>query len=487
MQFGERLTDLDELLLRCRDPQSKVFLAEAIACYRAGAYRSAIISTWIAVVFDLIGKFKELALTGDIEAQNAVNDIERMYLSDDFVAALRFERDILKNAREKFQLISFIEEEDLKRLFNDRNRCAHPSLRSLEEPYQPSGELVRSHIYNAVVALLQHPPVQGRKALQSIMETIKSDAFPTQVDRALEQYFNHSPLVRARPTLIKDVVSVLTKDLLLEQLPDAERLREFTALQAVLKMYRQDGERILQEELPKIVRRVIDNTHLSNLIIYLQMIPLAWYALGGPGRDKARYFLEEGGQDDQIAAIIPVALNISVLREVACQRLSKLSDDYLAQLIQQDPQPEYFFSEALKRWERSESFEETKRLTKQFLAPFLSTDLTAEHIIQIIQALSGNSQLYDHFSTLVRIKTQLFPLSSSFLDQTKEAWIQLYDQFSWFLPPDQLLKRPGLTVDQASLLTSIEERYPDVISILTKRAQEKYAQEEHAPDDAWNL
>ena len=79
MQFGERLTDLDKLLLRCRDPQSKVFLAEAIACYRAGAYRAAIISTWIALVFDLISKFKELALTGDVEAQNTVVEIERMY------------------------------------------------------------------------------------------------------------------------------------------------------------------------------------------------------------------------------------------------------------------------------------------------------------------------------------------------------------------------------------------------------------------------
>jgi hypothetical protein len=32
MYFGERLTDLDELLLQCQDPQSKIFLAEAIAC-----------------------------------------------------------------------------------------------------------------------------------------------------------------------------------------------------------------------------------------------------------------------------------------------------------------------------------------------------------------------------------------------------------------------------------------------------------------------
>ncbi len=467
MQFGERLTDLDELLLRCRAPQSKAFLAEAIACYRAGAYRSAIISTWIAVVFDLIGKSKELALTGDAEALRTVDDIERMYLTDNITAALSFERNILEQAREKFQLISYIEQEDLQRLFTDRNRCAHPSLRSLEESYQPSGELVRAHIYNAVVALLQHPPVQGRKAFQSILEAIESDTFPTQVDRALEQYFRHSPLVRARPTLIKDVIAVLTKHLLLEQLPEAERLRKFAALLAVFEMYRQEGERILQEELPKIVLRVLTHVQLANLLVYLQTIPLAWYALGDPGRDKARYFLESG-PDDQMVAMLPVALNIPALRAAAYQRLATLSDDDLAQLIQQDSHPAYYFSAALERWRQSQSFEESKRLTRQFLAPFLSTDLTAEQITQIIQACAGNSQLYDHFHTIRLFKTQLLPLSEAFLDQTKEAWVRFYERFCMFLPPEILVRRLGLIDDQESLLNSIEESYPDVIPLVHK-------------------
>ena len=481
MQFGERLADLDELLLRCRAPQSKSFLAEAIACYRAGAYRSAIISTWIAVVFDLISKFKELALTGDTEAQRAVDDIERMYLTDDITAALRFERNVLEQAREKFQLISYIEQEDLQRLFNDRNRCAHPSLRSLEEPYQPSGELVRTHIHNAVVVLLQHPPVQGRKALQTVLEAIESDMFPTQVDRAIEQYFRHSPLVRARPTLIKDVIAVLTKHLLLDDLPEAERLRKFTALLAVLEMYHQEGERILQEELPKIVLRVLTHTQLANLLVYLQTIPLAWYALGNPGRDKARYFLESG-PDGQMVATLPVALDIPALRETACQRLATLSDDDLAQLIQQGSHLADYFPVALERWRQSPLFEESKRLTRQFLTPFLSTNLTAEQTAQIIQACAGNSQLYDHFQTMSLFKTQLFPLSEAFLDQTKEAWVQFYEQFCWIFSPNKLVRKSGLKDEQEWLLGSIEERYPDVISLVTKRMQEKYYQED---DNVW--
>jgi len=117
-------------------------------------------------------------------------------------------------------------------------------------------------------------------------------------------------------------------------------------------------------------------------------------------------------------------------------------------------------------------------LTRQFLAPFLSADLTAEQISQIIQACAGNSQLYDHFQTIRLFKTHLFPLSEAFLDQTKGAWIRFYKQFCLFLPPDIAVRRQGLIDDQALLLNSIEERYPDVIPLVTKWMQEEYHQED---------
>ncbi|MEM7580169.1 MAG: hypothetical protein AAF316_10000 [Cyanobacteria bacterium P01_A01_bin.80] len=52
----EAFIDLDELVVRCRDKQAKQFIKEAIACYKAGAYRSCIVATWNAVVFDFLHK-----------------------------------------------------------------------------------------------------------------------------------------------------------------------------------------------------------------------------------------------------------------------------------------------------------------------------------------------------------------------------------------------------------------------------------------------
>jgi hypothetical protein len=46
---SERLADLDELILRCRSKQARQYIAEAVACYRAGAFRSCIVATWVVV------------------------------------------------------------------------------------------------------------------------------------------------------------------------------------------------------------------------------------------------------------------------------------------------------------------------------------------------------------------------------------------------------------------------------------------------------
>jgi hypothetical protein len=44
----EVFVDLDELVALCRDKVAKKFIQEAVACYRAGAYRSCIVATWNA-------------------------------------------------------------------------------------------------------------------------------------------------------------------------------------------------------------------------------------------------------------------------------------------------------------------------------------------------------------------------------------------------------------------------------------------------------
>lgn len=71
------LSDLDELVLKCRDQKAKDYIKEAVSCYKAGAFRSAIVSTWIAVSFDVLDKLRELSLAGDQEAEKQIEAFDR--------------------------------------------------------------------------------------------------------------------------------------------------------------------------------------------------------------------------------------------------------------------------------------------------------------------------------------------------------------------------------------------------------------------------
>src|SRR5882672_10714855 len=146
------LGDLDELVQSCRDAEARSYVAEAVMCYRAGAFRACIVSTWIAVVFDLIAKIKELALSGDSDAQKITNDLaawQQLIEKGDLAIikkSLDLEREIVNIANEKFGFFDGLQVLDLTRLRDDRNRCAHPTFQGGDQPYSPSSELARTHL-----------------------------------------------------------------------------------------------------------------------------------------------------------------------------------------------------------------------------------------------------------------------------------------------------------------------------------------------------
>ena len=136
----ERLADLDELVLRCRDNVARMHIEEALANYRAGAYRSCIVSTWIAVVYDYVHKLRDLDLSGDKLAKQKLEEFEEICKKHDVSGSLIFEKNVILKQHEDFELITPLERVDLERLFEDRNRCAHPSMNSPEETYAPRSE-----------------------------------------------------------------------------------------------------------------------------------------------------------------------------------------------------------------------------------------------------------------------------------------------------------------------------------------------------------
>ena len=288
----EAFIDLDELILRCRDKLSRKFIQEAVSCYRVGAFRSCIVSTWNAVVFDFLHKLRELELLGDGQAAKLLEKFENLRSSGkQFKELWQFESDIPEMALTKFELISNIEKSDIERLFDDRSRCAHPSMTSLEEPFEATAELARYHLRSAVTHLLARPPVQGRAACERIFTDIASEYFPIDPELAIK-HFQKSPLARARFVLIKEIVIGLTKSLLLDDRLDDERARQLSALNAVSTMYHQETTEILDTQLSEIIISRVTDENWDKVIIYLGSTN-GWDNLSEPCQLKAAAYINK--------------------------------------------------------------------------------------------------------------------------------------------------------------------------------------------------
>src|SRR6266436_8250710 len=94
--------DIGDLVQRCRSANARAYIKEAVDCYRIGAYRACVITTWIALVYDFIDKLRELAVAGDKAAAKRVTEFDEIQRKRDTEAALKFERDVLAIAKDEF-------------------------------------------------------------------------------------------------------------------------------------------------------------------------------------------------------------------------------------------------------------------------------------------------------------------------------------------------------------------------------------------------
>jgi hypothetical protein len=446
--------DLDELIVLCRDKSTKKFIQESVACYRAGAYRSCIVSTWNAVVFDFIHKLRQL---GDGEASNLLKDFENKSSRDDFRGLWDFESEMLDNARTKFELISSVEQKDLQRLFEDRSRCAHPSMTSIEEPFEATAELARYHLRSAVIHFLQYPPVQGKAAKKRICEDIALSTFPKKPEDAVK-VFQNGPLANPRFNLIKEVVNGLTANLLEEDLPNDERERQFSALNAVFILHPQETVKILNDKLSDtILRKVkVSEKNWGKVIIYLTKFR-AWDSLSEDCQIHAREFIkglnvnkefyledEESGKRDFLNhdRILLTAIYIDFLKESVINNLKNNDLDQLLHL-------------------------------KRYATDYLKDNLIEKELVNILQEQEG-------FSKRVSTIVDNFTKSNSYAQAISNA-VEL-DQIIFSLSDEQRQAILNAFCDNHQINGGT--KYRDVIDVIKSIFQEDRKQKGYC-DSYW--
>lgn len=378
--------DLDDLITGCRSENAKRSFSEAVACFRAGAYRACIVLTWTAVLFDYLGKLRELELSGNSEAATILSSFESARSRHDVALSQNLESKVLDDAASKFDLLTPIEKEDLERLRLDRHRCAHPSLLTLDDPYSPTAELARTHMRHAVEHLLSRPPVQGKEAHERIWADIESEYFPENLSDAVLRL---SPrLSRARPSLVRGLVIECTKRLLK---PD-ERIRShlFLAIQAITELRHADVELLLREKLQGLADQVPDE-NLRRLVTYCAEVQLAWGALSATTQEKLRLFVE---RSDQVSVMSATA-TVPELWAVTAARLPSLSAQKIVEVAQKSRHTACL-DEIVRRFETSSSFNDFKALREPLANADLRTVWSAAHQTRLLAALVGNGKLQEY-------------------------------------------------------------------------------------------
>ncbi|PSN13900.1 hypothetical protein C7293_13975 [filamentous cyanobacterium CCT1] len=333
--------DLDELIILCKDRVARKFIQEAAACYKAGAYRSCIIATWNAVVFDFVDKLKNLSESGNGEAEKLLENFDEMSRNSKVRELWQFESNIPNIALNQFEFIAPVEKEDIERLFKDRSRCAHPSMASIDDPFEATAELARYHLRSAVTHLLQRPATQGKAALSRIWNEIRSSNFPKDSDKAII-VLSKGALGRARKSLVKEVILGLTIDLLTNNSFQDERDRQFSALLAVSSMYKVEASEILSDSLSKIISERVEDEYWGNFIEYVCRVNVHDF-LDERCHILSREYIANLDSSKLISSgelrIIEMASRIDFLQDMAREKLDGFSMTDLIGLVKVDDRP----------------------------------------------------------------------------------------------------------------------------------------------------
>jgi hypothetical protein len=135
--------DLDILLTKVRNPQSRTYFLDAVRAYKAGALRASLTAAWVAIAYDLIAKYRELSAMGDAAATAFLQSWDNATAIRDIRQLLQLEGRILEDAADNTQAISQIAGRQLERLREDRHLCAHPAFSAEALLFEPTPELVR--------------------------------------------------------------------------------------------------------------------------------------------------------------------------------------------------------------------------------------------------------------------------------------------------------------------------------------------------------
>lgn len=387
-----QLYSLDELSLLVREPNSRTHIDEAIRAYDSGAYRAAVVSTWTAIAYDLVQKFRELANNGEQAAKVFIDSFDDAVRRNSLTELLRFENDLVERAASRdFEMLQPHEAELLERVRRDRHLCAHPAFTADEILFQPSPESVRTHIVHAVTLLLSHQAMQGKSVLERICNDVGSMSFPEDTPTATKylagRYFNS-----AKRSLIRNLTIVLLKSLLRPSptLSDAAVLRTLNAISSTRGA---EYKETLRDNLPRLVDGSTDG-RLLNVFSLVAVSADAWSQVEESAQIRLLALVRKGmSQLPCTAAIMTGILRVPDAKQALTEAMPSLDSQLQTAILTVRPSKE-LVPLAIARFAASHSWRDAEDCASRLIvkyAPLLDTD----DVRAVLKAAESNRQIHE--------------------------------------------------------------------------------------------
>lgn len=416
---GQGLTDIDALALAVRDRESRRLIAEAITAYRGGALRSAIMSTWIAVVYDIIAKARELAAQGEAAPKVFVDDLDSVIEHNAVMRMQRIESELLKTANEKLLLFAPHEHVALTRLQEDRNLCAHPAFVLQDELYRPAPDLVRSHIVHALQYLLIHAPLQGKSAVGRFETDLLSASFPV-ASEDISAFIRARYLDRAKDVLVINLIKWLIKSTFgadRERFAGKEKLVALT-----LKEIASAKTAIYDLVVPAFVATWFDSVEdaaLLRVCTYIDADPRIWTWLSEPVRLQVRRLLEASDVAVLKTFSVFAALSVPELSVELLARFDAFDRNTQISVAAENPGCE-LVGRAINLYGASGGWRSAETNGQSLIVNFVRY-FVADDIKTILDAVVANDQIWAASGTPA-ILARLFDLTRPMLVETRPHW-----------------------------------------------------------------
>lgn len=424
MTRNVNLTDIDSLFLEVRDHESKRLINEAMTAYRGGAFRAAIISTWITVAYDIFSKGRELKSQGDAAASKFIDEVDSAIENRDIIKMQKIESTLLTVANSELLLFAPHEHEAFSRLQSDRHLCAHPAFVVDDELYRPSPELVRTHISHSLKYLLIHAPLQGKSALTRFQSDILSVSFPVS-EVEIDKFIRTRYLDRAKDVLTTNLIKWIFKVI---YGPDRNEFKnkDFQLITS-LKVISFTKIDIYESTVPSFAKtqfESLDDPSILHAVKLFESDARIWDWLSDASQIRIKRLLQSSTIDDLIATKSLNALSIPQLAESFISKINSLEDDDKISVISKNPS-KILSNIAIELFGKSRSWRSAEERGRSLIITH-ARFFTDQDIKNILELSIENDQIL-YSSAMPSVLESVFDASHHLLPATKVYWREFTD------------------------------------------------------------